>query len=536
MAKQIMYGEDARHGLLSGINKVADTVKRTLGPNGRNVVLDKGTGPLITNDGVTIAKEIELSNKFENMGANLIKEVASKTQDNSGDGTTTATVISQHMINQGLKNITSGGNPVEVKKGIEKATDVVVKELRKKSVDVNDRKKIEQVATISANNDPQIGNMIAEAMEKVGNDGVITVEDGRGIETTLDVVKGMQFDRGFISPYMATDQEKMMAELEDAYILIADKKITTLKEIIPVLEKVTQQGRALLIVAKDIENEAQNALILNILRGTLKICAIKAPGFGDEQKEMLEDIAAMTGGTVISSQKGHQLEQATIDMLGQAGKVKVSNDSTLIVEGRGDKSSIEERKKLLHGKIENASNETKKGELQKRLAKLGSGVAVIRAGAATETEMREKKMRLDDALNATKAAVEEGVLPGGGLMLFRARKAIDRDKGETNDEKVGMDIVKRSLEEPLREIVTNSGKEGAEVIASLNDAEEDFIGYNARKDKVENLLDAGVIDPTKVVRNALQNASSVAGMVLTTEGVVADYDEKKDKTSEAIII
>jgi len=534
-AKQIMFNEHARQALLRGIDKVANTVKVTLGPRGRNVVLDKALHPTVTNDGVTIAKEIELHDKFENMGAKLVKEVASKTQDAAGDGTTTATVLAQAMITEGLKNITAGANPIEVKKGIEKATEKVVEQLKKKSVDVKDKEKIAQVATISANNDEEIGRLIADAMEKVGNNGVITVEEAKSIETSLEVVEGMQFDRGFISPYMATDHEKMVCEFEDPYILITDKKISTMKQIVPILERVASEGKPLLIIADDVEGEAQAALILNIIRGAVKVCAVKAPGFGDDRKEMLEDIAVLTGGQVVSEEKGFKLEHITDDMLGSARRITVDNEKTIIVEGKGDKSKIEQRMKLIESQIKLADSEYKKSDLQKRLAKLGGGVAVIKVGAATETEMKEKKMRIDDALNATKAAVEEGVVPGGGVALYRSAAAL-KDLKLENDQQVGVNIVMRALEEPLRQIARNAGKEGAEVIARLSDEKDENIGYNAKKDCYEDLFKAGVIDPTKVVRSALQNAASISSMVLTTEALVTDFDEEKDEKAATIII
>jgi chaperonin GroEL len=535
-SKQIMFDEKARQTLLKGIDKVANTVKITLGPKGRNVVLDKSTKPLITNDGVTIAKEIELTDKFENMGAKLIKEVASKTQDNAGDGTTTATVLAQVMVTHGLKNITSGANPMDVKRGIEKATSEVVKNLHKKSIKVNDKEKIMQVATISANNDEEIGKLISEAMEKVGNNGVITVEEAKSMDTSLEVVEGMQFDRGFISPYMATDHEKMTCEFEEPYVLITDKKISNMKQIVPVLEKVASEGRPLLIIAEDVDGDAQAAIILNLIRGALKVCAVKAPGFGEEQKDMIEDIAVLTGATVISEERGIKLENFTEEMLGEAKKINVDNEKTVIVSGKGDKNAIKKRISLIEGQVKSADSDYKKIELKKRLAKLSGGVAVINVGAATETEMKDKKMRIDDALHATKAAVEEGVVAGGGIALFRSIESLEKLDLE-GDLNIGLNIVKKSLEEPLRQIVRNAGKEGAEVIARLNAEKNDNFGYNAKTDKYEDLIKTGVIDPTKVVRSALQNASSIAAMVLTTEAVVTDFDdEKDDKNNQTIII
>jgi len=534
-AKQISFDEEARRSLVRGVDKVANTVKVTLGPKGRNVILDKSPHPLVINDGVTIAKEIELTNKFENIGAKLLKEVASKTQDNAGDGTTTAIVLAQAMITEGLKNIAAGANPVEVKKGIEKAVIKIVEHIKTKSVDVNDKEKIKQVATISANNDEEIGALIADAMQKVGNNGVITVEEAKSMATTLELVEGMQFDRGFISPYMATDREKMTCELEDPYILITDKKISSIKQIVPVLEKVAGEGKALLMIAEDVEGEAVTALVLNLMRGALKVCAVKAPGFGDERNEMLEDIAILTGAKVVSEDRGLKLEKFTDDMLGSARKVKITSDVTMIVEGKGQKKLIDARKALIEGQIKGADSEYKKTDLQKRLAKLGGGVAVLNIGAATETEMKEKAARIDDALHATKAAVEEGVVTGGGVTLFRAAKVLDEIKTE-KDEAIGVRIVRRALEEPVRQIAKNAGKEGAEIIARLHAEKEEKIGYNAKKDVFENLFAAGVIDPTKVVRSALQNAASIAGMIITTEACVTDYDSEKDENPSGTII
>ncbi|TGC08316.1 chaperonin GroEL [Methanolobus halotolerans] len=535
MAKQIMFDVDARKALLNGVDKVANTVKITLGPKGRNVVLDKANNPVVTNDGVTIAKEIELVDKFENMGAKLVKEVASRTQDNTGDGTTTATLLAQSIITEGLRNITSGANPIEVKRGIEKATENVVAHLKEKSRDVRDKHKITQVATISANNDEEIGNLIAAAMEKVGYNGVITVENSKTMETSLEVVEGMQFDRGFVSPYMATDHEKMTCEFEDPYLLITDRKISTMNQIIPVLEKVAKEGRPLVIIAQDIEGDAEAALILNIIRGSLKVCAVKAPGFGDEQKEMLEDIAVLTGGVVISEDKGMKIEEFTEDMLGHARKVNIDKNKTTIIEGKGEKDGIDGRMALIESQINVTDAEFKKKELRKRLAKLGGGVAVIKVGAATETEVKEKKMRIDDALNATKAAVEEGVIAGGGVTLFHATSVLEGMELQ-GDQKIGLNIVKRALEEPVRQIAINAGREGAEVVAKIRAEANEQYGYNAKTDTFEDLFEAGVIDPTKVVRSGLQNAASIAGMVLTTEALVTDYDDEKDKQTAAIII
>lgn len=533
--KQIMFDENARKAILNGVDKVANTVKITLGPRGRYVVLDKTTKPVVTNDGVTIAKEIELRDKFENMGAKLVKEVASKTQDTTGDGTTTATLLAQSMIREGLKNISAGANPIEVKKGIEIATEKVVDYLKSKSVEVKGKDKVLQVATISANNDEEIGSLISDAMERVGYNGVITVEDSKTMDTSLDVVEGMQFDRGFVSPYMVTDSEKMICEFEDPYILITDKKINSMKQIVPVLEKVASEGRSLLIIADDVDGDAQAALILNIIRGALKVCAVKAPGFGNEKKDMLEDIAILTGGQVISEDKGMKLEEFQDYMLGSARKVTVDNNKTTIVEGKGDKKKIDERVKLIEAQINISDSEYRKTELRKRQAKLAGGVAVIKVGAATETEQKEKKMRIDDALNATKAAVEEGVVTGGGISLFRAAATLDSLKFD-DDREVGVNIVKRAIEEPVRQIAANAGREGAEVVATIKAESNELYGYNAKKDIFEDLFEAGVIDPTKVVRSALQNAASIAGMVLTTEALVTEFDEEKDEKTAAIII
>ena len=533
-SKQIIFSEDARQALLRGIDKVANIVKVTLGPKGRTVILDKSTTPLVSNDGVTIAKEIELKDKFENMGAKLVKEVASQTQDKAGDGTTTATVLAQLMITEGLKNITAGTNPVEMKAGIEIATAQIIEFLKEQSVDVKDKKKIAQVATISANNDEKIGSLIAEAMEKVGNKGVITVEESKSIDTYLELVEGMQFDKGYLSPYMMTNQEKMDASYEDPYILITDKTISAVKEIVPILEAVASEGKPLIIIAEDVEGEALTMLVLNILRGALKVCAIKAPGFGDEKRELLEDIAILTGGKVIAKDKDEKLEDVTLEDLGSAKKVKVNKENTVIIEGKGDKNNIEQRVKQLESQIEQEESEFRQEDLRKRLGKLSGGVAVINVGAPTETELKEKKMRIDDALHATKAAIEEGVVPGGGIALLQAMKEIDMLKLQ-GDQAVGARIVRRALEGPIRQIAFNAGKDGSEVLAFLKDKAAG-IGYNAKSDKYEDLVAAGVIDPTKVVRNALQSAASITAMVITTEGLVADFDDEKDKQTPAIII
>ena len=535
MSKQITFDENARQKLQDGIDKVANTVKVTLGPRGRNVVLDQDDEPLVTNDGVTIAQEIDLHNKFENMGAQLVKEVASKTQDNAGDGTTTATLLAQSMITEGLKNITAGANPVAVKRGIEQARDAVVDQVKTVSESVEDRKSIKQVATISANNDEEIGELIADAMEEVGQDGVITVEEAQSVETGLEVVEGMQFDKGFISPYMATDDDQQVAELDDAYVLMTDQSIGNMDQIVPVLERIRQENKPLLIIADDLEGEAVQTLTLNILRGTLKVCAVKAPGFGDDQKEMLEDIAVLTGGQVISEDKGMKLQDFRPDMLGQARRITVDEDQTTIVEGEGTEKQIRKRKQTLQKRINNADSDYERQDLRERLAKLGGGVGVIKVGAATETEMKEKKMRVDDALSATKAAVEEGIVSGGGVTLYHARQALD-DLDLDGDEAVGANIVKRSLEASVRQIAHNAGREGAHVISKLDQEDDERIGYNARNDSFEDLFEAGVVDPTKVIRSAVQNAASISSMVLTTEALVADYDVEQDEDGQAIII
>ena len=523
MAKEILYGEEARKALQAGIDKLADTVKITLGPKGRNVVLDRTYGiPLITNDGVTIAKEIELDDTFENMGAQLVKEVSVKTNDVAGDGTTTATVLAQSIIGVGLKNVTAGANPMDLKRGIDKAVAVVVESLKKQSQTVgNDIAKIEQVASISANNDHNIGKLIAEAMAKVNKEGVITVEEAKGTETHVEVVEGMQFDRGYISAYFITDAEKMEAQLEKPYILITDKKISTMKELMGVLEPVAQSGRALLIIAEDVDGEALSALVVNKLRGTLKIAACKAPGFGDRRKEMLEDIAVLTGGTVISTDKGMKIEDANLSMLGTADKVTLNKENTTIVDGAGQKEAIAARVAQIRASIEKATSDYDKEKLQERLAKLAGGVAVLYVGAATEVEMKEKKDRVDDALAATRAAVEEGIVPGGGVAYIRATAALEGLKGDNEDQTTGIQIIKRAIEEPLRQIVANAGGEGSVVVNKVREGKDAF-GYNARDDKYEDLFKAGIIDPTKVSRVALENAASIASMFLTTECVLAE--------------
>ena len=529
MAKDIKYNVEARDLLKEGVDALANAVKVTLGPKGRNVIIDKKFGaPQVTKDGVTVAKEIELEDAFANMGAQMVKEVASKTNDDAGDGTTTATVLAQALIGVGLKNVTAGANPMDLKRGMDKAVAVVVEELRKLSQEVgNDISKIEQVATISANNDKAIGSLIAEAMAKVNNEGVITVEEAKGTETHVDVVEGMQFDRGYISAYFMTDTEKMAAELEKPLILITDKKISTMKEIMGVLEPVAQNGRSLLIIAEDVDGEALSALVMNKLRGALKVAACKAPGFGDRRKDMLEDIAILTGGTVISTDKGMRIEDATIDMLGSAEKVSMNKENTTIVDGAGQKEAIAARIAMIRGGIEVAKSDYDREKLQERLAKLSGGVAVLYVGAATEVEMKEKKDRVDDALAATRAAVEEGIVPGGGVAYIRAVAALENMKGENEDQTTGIQIVKRAIEEPLRQIVANAGGEGSVVVNKVKES-EGSMGYNARDDKYEDMLAAGIIDPTKVSRVALENAASIASMFLTTECVLA---EKKEPAS-----
>ena len=523
MAKEIKYNVEARDLLKEGVDALANAVKVTLGPKGRNVIIDKKFGaPQITKDGVTVAKEIELEDKFANMGAQMVKEVASKTNDDAGDGTTTATVLAQALIGVGLKNVTAGANPMDLKRGMDKAVGIVVDELRKLSQEVgSDISKIEQVATISANNDNTIGKLIAEAMAKVNNEGVITVEEAKGTETHVDVVEGMQFDRGYISAYFMTDTEKMEAELEKPLILITDKKISTMKEIMGVLEPVAQNGRSLVIIAEDVDGEALSALVVNKLRGTLKIAACKAPGFGDRRKDMLEDIAILTGGTVVSADKGMKLEDATIEVLGSAEKVVMNKETTTIVDGAGAKEAIASRIAMIRGGIESAKSDYDREKLQERLAKLSGGVAVLYVGAATEVEMKEKKDRVDDALAATRAAVEEGIVPGGGVAYIRAVAALENLKGDNEDQTTGIQIVKRAIEEPLRQIVANAGGEGSVVVNKVKES-EGSMGYNARDDKYEDMLAAGIIDPTKVSRVALENAASIASMFLTTECVLAE--------------
>jgi chaperonin GroEL len=529
-AKQLEFNAEARARLKRGVDQLAEAVKVTLGPKGRNVVIDKKFGnPTVTKDGVTVAKEIELEDPIENMGAQMVKEVATKTSDLAGDGTTTATVLAQAIFREGLKSVTAGSNPMSLKRGIDRAVETVVEELKKISVPTSGNKKdIAQVAAISANNDPEIGKLIADAMEKVGKDGVITVEEAKGLETTLETVEGMQFDRGYLSPYFITDPEKMEAVLEDAYILIYDKKISAMKDLLPVLEKVAQAGRPLLIIAEDIEGEALATLVVNKLRGTLKVCAVKAPGFGDRRKEMLVDISKLVNAPqVISEEMGLKLENATLNDLGQAKRIVVDKDNTTIVGGKGKHDVIQGRIREIKAQIEKSTSDYDKEKLQERLAKLAGGVAVINVGAATETEMKEKKARVEDALHATRAAVEEGIVPGGGVALLWCQKTLDRIKGTDDDEKIGVDIVRRSLEEPMRMIAQNAGAEASIVVGKVKESKDKNFGYNAQTDSYEDLVAAGVIDPTKVTRTALQNAASIAALLLTTECVVVEKKEKE---------
>ena len=534
MAKQLFFETDARNKMKKGVDILANAVKVTLGPKGRNVVLEKKFGaPSITKDGVTVAKEIELEDPIENMGAQMVKEVASKTSDIAGDGTTTATLLAQSIITEGLKNVAAGANPMDLKRGIDKAVQAVVANLRSQSQAVgSDSQKIEQVATISANSDSEIGALIAQAMQKVGKEGVITVEEAKGTDTTVDVVEGMQFDRGYISPYFVTNSEKMEAELQNPYILTYDKKISAMKDILHILEKVAQSGRPLVIIAEDLEGEALATLVVNKLRGTLKVAAIKAPGFGDRRKEMLQDIAVLTAGIVISEEQGYKLENADLSYLGTAASITIDKDNTTVVGGKGDKNDITARVNQIKSQIENTTSDYDREKLQERLAKLSGGVAVLYVGAATEVEMKEKKDRVDDALHATRAAVEEGIIPGGGVAYIRAISALETLKGINEDETTGIQIIKRAIEEPLRQIVINSGIEGSIVVQKIKEGSGDF-GFNARTEVYENLLAAGVIDPTKVTRVALENAASIAGMLLTTECVVADKPEPKSAAGGA---
>jgi chaperonin GroEL len=531
-SKELHFNTEARAALKRGIDQLAEAVKVTLGPKGRNVVIDKKFGaPTVTKDGVTVAKEIELSDPLENMGAQMVKEVATKTSDLAGDGTTTATVLAQAIFREGLKNVTAGVNPMALKRGIDKAVGVVIEELKKISVPTAGKKEIAQVGSISANNDPEIGNLIAEAMEKVGKDGVITVEEARGLETTLETVEGMQFDRGYLSPYFVTDPEKMEAVVEDGYILIHDKKISSMKDLLPILEKVAQLGKPLLIIAEDIEGEALATLVVNKLRGTLRVCAVKAPGFGDRRKAMLADVAVLTNGQVISEEVGFKLENAVVTDLGRAKRIVVDKDNTTIIDGAGDSDKIQGRIKEIRSAVEKSTSDYDKEKLQERLAKLAGGVAVINVGAATESEMKEKKARVEDALHATRAAVEEGIVPGGGVAFVRAQGALKNFKAGDSEEQIGVDIIRRAIEEPIRMIVQNAGGEGSIVIEKVRGSKDSAYGYNALTDTYENLVQAGVIDPTKVTRTALQNAASIAGLLLTTEALIVE--KKEDKAAPA---
>ncbi len=523
MAKNIDFDVTARDGIRRGVDALANAVKVTLGPKGRNVVIEKSFGaPTVTKDGVSVAKEIELEDRLENLGAQMVKEVASKTADLAGDGTTTATVLAQAIINHGLKNVAAGANPMDLKRGIDKAVETIVAELKKLSIEVGDNiEKIEQVATISANNDPTIGKLIAEAMAKVSKEGVITVEEAKGTDTYVDVVEGMQFDRGYLSPYFVTDTEKMQTEMDSPHILIYDKKISTMKELLPILEPAAQSGKGLLIIAEDVEGEALAALVVNKLRGGLKVAAVKAPGFGDRRKAMLEDIAILTGGTVISEERGFTLENATLDMLGSAEKITIDKDNTTIVNGIGSKDDIKGRVNQIKAQIESTTSDYDREKLQERLAKLAGGVAVLYVGAASEVEMKEKKDRVDDALAATRAAIEEGIVPGGGVALVRVSGAIEALEGENADQTTGVQIIYRAVEEPLRQIVANAGMEGSVVVAKVKDGKDDF-GFNAKNDEYVNMYEEGIIDPTKVTRVALENAASVAGLVLTTEAAITE--------------
>lgn len=526
MAKDIKFNLDARDGLRRGVDQLANTVKVTLGPKGRNVVIDKAFGgPQITKDGVTVAKEVELADRLENMGAQMLKQVASKTNDLAGDGTTTATVLAQAIVKEGLKNVAAGASPLDLKRGIDKAVAVIVENLKKQAQKVgNDQEKIKQVAAISANNDEAIGELIAEAFSKVGKEGVITVEEAKGMDTTVEVVEGMQFDRGYISPYFVTNTEKMNAVLEDPYVLLYDKKISSMKELLPILEPVVQAGRSLMIIAEDVDGEALATLVVNRIRGTIKVCAVKAPGFGDRRKAMLEDIAILTGGTVISEERGYTLENSTIEMLGVARNVSVDKDNTTIVGGKGASKAIQERVKQIKAQIETTTSDYDREKLQERLAKLAGGVAVLYVGAASEVEMKEKKDRVDDALHATRAAVEEGIVPGGGVALIRSKDAVKKIKADNKDEQTGVEIVLRAIEEPLRCIVDNAGGEGSVVVAKVETGKGDY-GFNAKTEEYVNMFKAGIIDPTKVTRVALENAASVAGMILTTEAAITDIKE-----------
>jgi chaperonin GroEL len=528
-AKGVLFSEDARTRMLRGVNILADAVKVTLGPKGRNVILDRSFGaPTVTKDGVSVAKELELKDKYENMGAQMVKEVASKTSDVAGDGTTTATVLAQAMLREGLKSVAAGMNPMDLKRGIDKAVTAATEQLKKISRDCSDHKEIAQVGTISANSDESIGNVIAQAMEKVGKEGVITVEEGSGLENELDIVEGMQFDRGYLSPYFINKQETMSAELEEPYILIHDKKISNIRELLPVLEAVAKTGKPLLIVAEDVEGEALATLVVNNLRGILKVCSVKAPGFGDRRKAMLQDIAVLTAGTVISDEVGMSLESAQLDTLGQAKRVQITKENTTIIDGAGKKQDIEARVKQIRAQIEEATSDYDKEKMQERVAKLAGGVAVVKVGAATETEMKEKKARVEDALHATRAAVEEGIVPGGGVALVRALTAIKGLKGDNHDQDIGIQIARRAMEEPLRQIAENAGVEGSVVFHKIADEKGNF-GFNASSEEYGDLVKMGILDPTKVVRIALQNAASIAGLMITTEAMIAELPKEEEK-------
>lgn len=528
MAKQIVFDSQARSALKRGVDTLANAVKVTLGPKGRNVIIEKKFGaPTVTKDGVSVAKEIELEDKLENVGAQMVKEVASKTSDVAGDGTTTATVLAQAFINAGLKSVTAGANPMDLKRGIDRAVEQIIANIREQSREIEGKDEIAQVASISANNDTTIGELIADAFERVGKDGVITVEEAKGTETTLDVVEGMQFDRGYLSPYFVTNPDNMQTVLEDAYILIHDKKISTMKDLLPVLEKIAQTGSPLLVIAEDVEGEALATMVVNKLRGTLKVAAVKAPGFGDRRKAMLEDIAILTGGTVISEERGYRLENATLDYLGRAKRIVIDKDNTTIVDGSGEGDQIEARAGQIKQQIESTTSDYDREKLQERLAKLSGGVAVLKIGAATEPEMKEKKARVEDALHATRAAIEEGIIPGGGVAYIRALSVLDDVATDNEDQRIGVEIVRRALEEPMRQIVNNAGFEGSIVIQKVKEGTSDF-GFNARTEEYGNLIEQGVLDPTKVSRSALENAASVASLLLTTEAVVADRQEEND--------
>ena len=528
MAKQIVFDSQARSALKRGVDTLANAVKVTLGPKGRNVIIEKKFGaPTVTKDGVSVAKEIELEDKLENVGAQMVKEVASKTSDVAGDGTTTATVLAQAFINAGLKSVTAGANPMDLKRGIDRAVEQIIANIREQSREIEGKDEIAQVASISANNDTTIGELIADAFERVGKDGVITVEEAKGTETTLDVVEGMQFDRGYLSPYFVTNPDNMQTVLEDAYILIHDKKISTMKDLLPVLEKIAQTGSPLLVIAEDVEGEALATMVVNKLRGTLKVAAVKAPGFGDRRKAMLEDIAILTGGTVISEERGYRLENATLDYLGRAKRIVIDKDNTTIVDGSGEGDQIEARAGQIKQQIESTTSDYDREKLQERLAKLSGGVAVLKIGAATEPEMKEKKARVEDALHATRAAIEEGIIPGGGVAYIRALSVLDDVATDNEDQRIGVEIVRRALEEPMRQIVNNAGFEGSIVIQKVKEGTSDF-GFNARTEEYGNLIEQGVLDPTKVSRSALENAASVASLLLTTEALVADRQEEND--------